>query len=181
MTFKSRWLLLLFLVIQTGCGGGGGGGTDLSTITPSAGDPRVDGIKTEMLAAINAARSTQRSCGSTVMPAVAAVSWNDKLATAAFRHSVDMAANSSFSHTGTNGSTLGARITQAGYSWSSCGENIAVGQSSVTAVVNAWIGSPGHCQNIMSAGFTEIGAAYDSGVYLSNPSARYWTLDLARP
>lgn len=166
---------------MSGCGGGGSDGGSVDTpVTPVTGDARVDGIKAEMVSAINSVRAAQRSCGATVMPAVSPVVWNDKLATAAFRHSVDMATHSSFSHTGTNGSTAGTRISQAGYNWSTYGENIAVGYSSVATVVDGWVASPGHCLNIMNANFTEIGAAYDVGVYLTNPAARYWTLDLAR-
>ena len=45
-------------------------------------------------------RKTGCNCGSTVMPPVAAVTWNDKLAKAAYDHSVEMKANDYFSHTG---------------------------------------------------------------------------------
>jgi uncharacterized protein YkwD len=156
-----------------GCGGDG-------TSTPGGGpssDARVDGIKQEMLAAINAARSAPRTCGTTTMPAVSPLSWNDGLSAAALRHSLDMAANLALDHTGSDGSTPGDRITQAGYMWRSCGEDIASGYPTVSGVVSAWLASPGHCVIIMDAGFADIGAAYDIG---SN-SQRYWTLDLARP
>ena len=55
------------------------------------------------------------------MPPVAAVIWNDKLAKAAYDHSVDMKSNDYFSHTGLNGSSPGQRITAAGYSWKTYG------------------------------------------------------------
>ncbi len=64
-----------------------------------------------------------------------------------------MKTNNYFSHTGLNGSTAGQRITAAGYTWSAYGENIANGYSSEQAVINGWLGSEGHCKNIMSAEF----------------------------
>ncbi|MEE4146098.1 MAG: CAP domain-containing protein, partial [Halieaceae bacterium] len=81
--------------------------------------------------------------------------------------------NNYFSHTGLNGSSPGDRITAAGYSWSSYGENIAAGASSVSQVMQMWLDSPGHCTNIMGGNFTNLGAAR-----FSNPASTYnvyWT------
>ena len=39
------------------------------------------------------------------------------------------------------------------------GENIAAGYSTVLSVIEGWLKSPGHCANIMSPYFREIGAA----------------------
>ena len=46
-------------------------------------------------------------------------------------------------------------------------------------VVNGWMSSPGHCRNIMSAAFRDIGMACarnDDSQY-----GLYYTLDLATP
>ena len=40
------------------------------------------------------------------------------------------------------------------------GENIAAGQGSAQQVVAGWLASPGHCANILSRRFAEMGAAY---------------------
>src|SRR3990172_6631535 len=109
------------------------------------------------------------------------VAWNDSLAIAAYLHSEDMATNQFFSHTGSDGSSPGDRITREGYAWWTYGENIAVGYPTVSAVMQGWLGSDGHCRNIMNPAFREIGAAYAEGPYLGNPSAPYWTFDLATP
>jgi len=63
----------------------------------------------------------------------------------------------------------------------SVGENIAAGLSlsSVSAVVQAWVGSPGHCANLMRSNYTEIGASK-----FSNPASNYnvyWTQVFGRP
>ena len=124
--------------------------------------------KTTMLQLVNGARAKGCTCGTTVMPPVDALTWNDELAAAAYEHSSDMNTNNYFSHTGLDGSDPGQRITAAGYSWTSWGENIANGYTSEQAVMNAWLASEGHCKNIMNAGFKEIGAGR---------SANYWTQD----
>ena len=94
---------------------------------------------------------------------------------------MDMANNNFFSHTGSDGKSVDTRATRAGYTWSAVGENIAAGipLSSVSAVMEAWLKSPGHCANIMSSTYTEFGAAK-----ISNPSSTYnayWTQVFARP
>jgi uncharacterized protein YkwD len=130
---------------------------------------------------VNQARSVDRMCGSTSYPVAPPVAWNDTLAMAAFLHSSDMAVNQFFSHTGSDGSSPGDRITREGYDWWTYGENIAVNYPTVSAVMEGWLASEGHCRNIMSSTFQEIGAAYAEGPYLGTPSAPYWTFDLATP
>jgi uncharacterized protein YkwD len=90
-----------------------------------------------------------------------------------------MATNRFLDHTGSDGSTPGERITREGYPWVAYGENIAVGYPTVSAVIQGWLLSEGHCRNIMTREFTEIGAGYAIGQYSGNPAARYWTFDLA--
>ncbi|CAM5234455.1 hypothetical protein SALBM217S_06840 [Streptomyces griseoloalbus] len=55
------------------------------------------------------------------------VTANSTLNTAAQRHSEDMASTGTMSHTGSDGSDPGQRITRAGYTWSTYGENVAYG------------------------------------------------------
>jgi PKD repeat protein len=90
---------------------------------------------------------------------------------AALRHSTDMAVNEHFSHTGTDGSSVGDRMTDAGYIWYTCGENIAAGYTSPAAVVQGWMDSPGHHANIMYTAFREIGVSY---VYDGSTYYRHW-------
>jgi uncharacterized protein YkwD len=91
------------------------------------------------------------------MPPVPELTWNGQLEQAALNHSIDMYQNDYFSHTGLNGSDPGKRITAAGYTWRTYGENIAKGQSSEQAVMDAWLKSEGHCKNIMGRNFREMG------------------------
>jgi len=143
---------------NTGSGNNGG----------SAPDVVYNVSKSKILQLINNVRQTGCNCGSTTMPPVAAVTWNDKLGKAAYDHSVDMKSNDYFSHTGLNGSNAGQRITAAGYTWKAYGENIAKGYSTEQAVVNGWLSSEGHCKNIMSSNFKEMGVGREGN---------YWTQD----
>ena len=43
------------------------------------------------------------------------------------------------------------------------------------AVVSGWMSSPGHCANIMNAGFTDIGVGY--AFVAGSPYGSYWTQD----
>ena len=142
-------------------------------------DPGVADIRDEFLAALNQARSVNRTCGTTPYGPAPPVSWSDNLAMAAYLHSEDMVLNNFFSHTGADGSTPGQRISRQGYPWWTYGENIAVGYPTVSSVLQGWLGSEGHCRNLMDPDFTEIGAGYAIGPFGGNPAARYWTFDLA--
>lgn len=119
-----------------------------------------------MLDLINDVRSKGCTCGTTEMPAVEALSWNDLLGKAAYGHSSDMNANNYFSHTGLDGSSPGDRITAQGYKWTAYGENIASGQTTEQIVMDSWLHSEGHCKNIMSKSFKEIGVGR---------SGNFWT------
>lgn len=182
MSLAKFFIIAMLLVAPYGCGGGSGtdnGGhasSENSGGGAGTGIPGIDNIKQELLAAINEARSTARMCGATAYSAAVPVAWNDVLAEAAYMHSADMATNHFFSHTGSDGSSPATRISQQGYHWSALGENIAYGYPTVEEVIQGWLGSEGHCQNIMSPMFTEIGAAM-----AVNANAPYWTLDLAKP
>jgi uncharacterized protein YkwD len=185
-----KWLAvlaLLSILILHGCGGGGDGdgnvtGPGGSVIPPPAGsepDPGVADIRAEFLVAVNDARSANRMCGNTPYGPSLPVSWSDSLALAAYLHSEDMALNDFFSHTGSDGSSAGERISRQGYPWRTYGENIAVGYPTVSSVIEGWLASDGHCRNLMAPAFAEIGAGYAVGPFGGNPAALYWTFDLA--
>ena len=75
----------------------------------------------------------------------------------------------SFSHTRPNGSSFSTALTEKNISYRRAGENIAWGQKSPEAVVNAWMNSSGHRANIMNSNFTSIGVGY----YRQN-GVNYW-------
>ncbi|WP_332751157.1 CAP domain-containing protein [Hydrogenophaga sp.] len=109
---------------------------------------------------INAARSVARTCGSAAMAATALLTWNDRLFSAAARHSRDTATRNYFSHIGLDGRNPAQRVAHEGCAWSWVGENIAAGQTAVSTVMGSWLASPGHCANTMRPEFREVGVSW---------------------
>ena len=82
--------------------------------------------------------------------------------------SQDMKDNKYFSHTSPVYGTPFEMIKNFGISYKSAGENIARGQATPQAVVNAWMNSSGHRANILNSTYTKIGVGYV-------PEGKYWT------
>ncbi len=93
---------------------------------------------------------------------------NYQLQVAAWLHNEHMVATGCFSHTGCGNGGPGDRIRESGYKGGTWGENIAKGQRTPSAVMEAWMNSSGHRANILNANFVDIGVAY-------NPSGPTWT------
>ncbi|MFC4309976.1 CAP domain-containing protein [Steroidobacter flavus] len=136
-------------------------------------------VSKKVLALVNAARSKARKCGAKEFPAVPPVTLSAVLSRAALVHSQDMANKNFFEHQGSDGSTVGIRTARVGYKWRTVGENIAIGAQTAEVVVQGWIDSPGHCVNIMTPGFTEMGIAFV--VDRNSEAGIYWTQVFAAP
>ncbi|MFG2002689.1 CAP domain-containing protein [Spirillospora sp. NPDC048911] len=94
-----------------------------------------------------------------------------RLATAAERHSADMAAHDYFDHTSRNGDSPWKRMEDAGYT-SPGAENIAKGYGTAAAVVEGWMKSPGHRANILNCKLRAIGVGMVAG-----SGGPWWTQD----
>jgi uncharacterized protein YkwD len=104
--------------------------------------------------------------------------YDHSLAAAARAHSEDMGLQDYFSHTSLDGRTVSDRIEDAGYLFSTYGENIAAGQSTPEFVVDSWMSSSGHRANILNPNFCDIGVGY---AYVAGSTYRhYWTQDFGR-
>lgn len=73
-----------------------------------------------------------------------------------------------FDHTRPDGRSCYTALDEANVPYSSAGENIAAGQTTPEAVMNAWMNSPGHRSNIMG-NYRHIGIGY----YYTNASYRH--------
>jgi uncharacterized protein YkwD len=116
-------------------------------------------IKDEMLAAVNTLRQSGCTCGSTQMPPVRPLVWNETLAEAALAHARDMDANNYFNHISPAGTSPIQRAMVKGYTGEYVSENIAKGYTSIDPLMKAWQQSEEHCKAMMDSLQTEMGAA----------------------
>jgi uncharacterized protein YkwD len=82
-----------------------------------------------------------------------------------------------FSH----GADFASRISAVGFSWSRAGENIATGFETPATVVNAWMGSTGHCENILSPSFADVGTGVSRRGVPGAGTRGTWTQDFGLP
>ena len=146
-------------------------------VTPGVKDTAQ--VSQKILSLVNAARGKARKCGQTQFAAAPPLTLSAMLSRAALIHSQDMANKNFFEHRGSDGSTVGIRTARVGYVWRTVGENIAIGAETAESVVQGWIDSPGHCANIMTPGFTELGIAFV--VDRKSEAGIYWTQVFAAP
>jgi len=87
-----------------------------------------------------------------------------------------MVSSDQFSH----GVNFAGRISAVGYVWRSAGENIATGFQTPRSVVNAWMASTGHCQNILNPTYGNVGTGVSNAPVRGWASgAGTWTQDFA--
>lgn len=102
---------------------------------------------------------------------------NWELSRVARYKSQDMIDKGYFAH---NSPTYGSpfkMMESFGIRFSAAGENIAMGQQSPAQVMNAWMNSPGHRNNILSPSFTQIGV----GLAKDKKGRMYWTQMFIKP
>ena len=103
---------------------------------------------------------------------------NQRLTLAGMRHARDMVARKYFAHNAPSGQNFVQRIFDTHYvpasaSWT-LGENLAWGPESTSTpreIVTAWMNSPDHRANILTARFREIGIAIVVGAPVSGVGA----------
>jgi uncharacterized protein YkwD len=127
---------------------------------------QVSDVQNAVVATVNEHRAQAGRAGVVV---------DGRLTAAAQGHSDDQARRQTMSHSGGDGTDAGQRIRNAGYGWSTWGENVAAGQSTPADVMSAWLNSAGHRANILNGGVVHIGVAATTG---SN-GVVYWTMVLA--
>lgn len=108
---------------------------------------------------------------------LSALTVNTKLANVAETKAADLRDENYFSHTSPIYGSPFDMMKQFGISYTAAGENIAKGQRTPEEVMNGWMNSQGHRENILNANFTEIGVGY---VTDSNGTG-YWVQEFIRP
>ncbi|MDX1535553.1 MAG: CAP domain-containing protein [Candidatus Spechtbacterales bacterium] len=91
---------------------------------------------------------------------------SERLNTSAQLKAEDMAERDYFAHETPTGENVDDFAEEAGYEYILIGENLALGNfKDNKALVQAWMNSPGHRENIVHDGYTEIGIGLTRGVY----------------
>ncbi|MCZ4124557.1 CAP domain-containing protein [Streptomyces sp. H39-S7] len=144
-------------------GTGKGAGTRKAPSSLSGGGSKTAQFAQQVLDLVNTERARQGCKPVTV---------NAKIQAAAQAHSDDMAARDYYEHDTPEGVGPGARMTSAGYHWSTWGENIYKSPKDAQSAMDGWMKSPGHRDNILNCAFKEIGV----GINLSS-NGPWWTQD----
>lgn len=174
-------ILCSLAVMLGGCGGGDdGGGGDDDVPAGAYCDPAAswsDGaaaLEAQIVTLVNQRRAAGATCGGVARPPVPPLTAHAALRCAARVHTKDMADRDYFDHTNPEGQAPWDRMELAGYAWRQAGENIAGGNATADATMTQWMNSPGHCDNIMSADYVDLGVGHVE-------SAALWTQVFGAP
>lgn len=92
------------------------------------------------------------------------LTYNNELAQAAQAKAADMFAKNYWSHFGPNGESPWQFILGSGYRYEFAGENLAKNFLFSQGVVDAWMNSPTHRDNVLNSHYTDVGYAVVNGV-----------------
>lgn len=89
---------------------------------------------------------------------------NDQLSAAAAKKAADMFAKNYWAHTSPTGATPWDFIIGSGYHYNVAGENLAKNFFTSGGVVDAWMNSPSHRDNMLKSSYRDVGFAVVNGV-----------------
>ncbi len=95
---------------------------------------------------------------------LATLSYNDKLSQAAAKKAADMFVKNYWAHYGPDGASPWDFILSSGYKYEYAGENLAKNFLFSQGVVDAWMNSSTHRENILKSDYSEVGFAIVNGV-----------------
>lgn len=131
---------------------------------------------------VNEVRLRGATCPGGATWRAASVRWSDSLALAAQTQAREMARLERMSHVDGQNRGLAERLRATGYRFSTAVENVGVGYPSLGSIVQAWLESEGHCENLLDPAVLEFGlACMDADVTGAPAERRYWTLVLGAP
>lgn len=91
------------------------------------------------------------------------VQLNDELSNAASQKASDMFSKNYWAHNSPEGTTPWVFVKSAGYDYLYAGENLARGFTTSVDVIDAWMASTGHRENMLSPNYRDIGFAIVPG------------------
>jgi uncharacterized protein YkwD len=134
---------------------------------PTPHRPNPDTVESSLLDMFNSAR---KSVG------LAPLEIEARVHAAAEEHATLQASVNRRAHDGIGDGEPSDRLTDYGYRWSACAENVAWGQMTPAEVFSTWLASPGHRANILGP-YRHVGIACASPV----GGRPYWCADFANP
>lgn len=141
----------------------------LSPVTPAGAETTFESMAYEVVELTNLERD---------WAGLPPLEWNETLAVEATWHAQDMATRGYFGHYSPEGTSPTDRATLAGYpgfAWGPfVGENIAKGLPTSEGVVQAWLNSEGHRQNLLLPDYREIGV----GISVAPDGSVVWVQNL---
>jgi len=141
------------------------------TTTPSTTTPSTNSYREFQKSVIDLVNKERAVAG------LNALTENGELDKVATLKSEDMAKLGYFSHTSPTYGSPFDMLTQFGINYTAAGENIAYGQSTPEEVMNGWMNSQGHKDNILNKNFTQIGV----GIAKKANGQLVWTQTFTRP
>ncbi|MDE6357044.1 MAG: hypothetical protein K2L15_00475 [Eubacteriales bacterium] len=135
--------------------------TTQSTEKPGNSNSSLSAIEKEVVRLVNVERNKA---------GLPALQIDESVSKVARLKSEDMANKNYFDHTSPTYGSPFEMLKSFNITYKSAGENIAKGQKTAEAVVNAWMNSEGHKKNILSKSFTHIGVGY-----AKRGNTPYWT------
>lgn len=135
--------------------------TTQSTTKPGNTNSSVSAIEKEVVRLVNVERNKA---------GLPALQIDESISKVARLKSEDMATKNYFDHTSPTYGSPFDMLKRFNITYKTAGENIAKGQKTAEAVVNAWMNSEGHKRNILSSSYTHIGVGY-----AKRGNTPYWT------
>ena len=159
----AAWFLALGLL--AGCGAQDYAHPPGMCITPA----QADGLADQLFRLVNMERA---------LADLDPFAWDDELAKVAQHYACRMIEGDFFGHVDPVTKTApDDRLTMVGYEFGAMGENLATGQRTAAEVLDWWMNSPSHRDNILSLEWTQIGV----GVRTSADGTLDWVVEFADP
>lgn len=127
-------------------------------------DDAIDQVEAQVADLINAQRA---------LAGLSQLGFDYRLNIVADQHSSDMAVNGCFQHDSCDGTDTFDRILTVYPSGGAMGEIIAAGYDDAASVVDAWMNSPGHRDQILGSDYQAFGI----GLVEGGSFGTYWTVD----
>ena len=132
----------------------------------------LEKVRREILRQVNEVRSEARVGGLVRHPSL------DQVAQS---YAEDMLQRGFYGHFSPEGEDVGDRVHKARFAYRKAGENVASGQPTIDAVMDAWVHSPEHYENLIDPEYQLIGIGFAAGPTRDGSYRFLWVQVFAQP